>query len=49
MSDREDKIEREVLAHKLIAGTATQGKTALQTALGWSDEKVEALLELAVI
>lgn len=35
MSDREDKIEREVLAHKLIAGTATQGErdNALATIL----------------
>ena len=24
MSDREDRVNREVLAHKLIAGTATQ-------------------------
>lgn len=35
MSDREDKIEREVLAHKLIAGTATQSErdNALATIL----------------
>lgn len=35
MSDREEKINREVLAHKLIAGTATQGErdNALATIL----------------
>lgn len=35
MSDREDKIEREVLAHKLIAGTASQSErdNALATIL----------------
>ena len=35
MSDREDKINRELLAHKLIAGTATQGErdNALATIL----------------
>lgn len=35
MSDREDRIEREVLAHKLIAGTASQSErdNALATIL----------------
>lgn len=35
MSERADKVEREVLAHKLIAGTATQGErdNALATIL----------------
>ena len=35
MSDREDKINRELLAHKLIDGTATQGErdNALATIL----------------